>query len=397
MKRSPDTFAQVGTIAVFTTVLVTVLVAHALLPDDMSSLLERRSLALRPKLSRAGVLDGSYFKGWEEYLGDHLPWREQWLRLYGVFRLNILSPQLIRGVYLGSDGYLLNSPEAPAGPGTEASIAAAVDRLDALNGFIESQGGRFVYLHVPNKQAICRRRYPSYVQWPESYDRTDVSLIGQLRERAVSAIDLRSIFLERADDDLFYRTDHHWTFEGSYVGYCELVRHFGLAPYSLGDLKVTTLPNPYVGSQNRRLGMAVATQDRLTVAEPKVPVPYTMTVTGGKPVPLFRMPKDPSEPVDYLAFMGGDLGEIVIDTHRPELPDALLVGTSFTNCIEPLLYLHYNQLRILDLRAFKSMSLYDYIALHRPDQVMLLVSGHEILDDKDNSHFGEPTTTPVPK
>ncbi len=389
MRLTIERIAQQAVIAVFIAVLVVIPIAHIVIPDETTSLLERRDLAELPEWTVETVRNGIYFRSAETYLSEQMPWREHVVRFYSVFRLRVMGRQLINSVYIADDGFLLNQPPPAPGPDKTERIEAAVGRLAELNRRVESYGGRFVYLHVPDKQTVYHRHYPWYVEWPSSYDEVDVALIDRLETAGVPAIDLRSQFLESDSEDLYYRTDHHWTFEGAYLGYARLVEHFELRPYPLDDLVVTTLPNPYVGSQNRRIGMAVETTDRLTFAHPKVPVPYTMTVLNGEPVPMFAMPDSPDEPVDYLAFMGGDLGEIVIDTHRPELPDALLVGTSFTNAIEPLLYLNFDQLRILDLRAYHEMELYEYVAEHEPDCVMLLVSSHEILADEGNAHFGE--------
>lgn len=394
MPRPIVRITQYALIAMFLVALFVVAIAQITTPDETMSMLERRPLEKRPGFTRAALADGSYFRSWETYLSDQVPWREQWVLYHSLFRVRLLGRQLINRMYLGSDGYLLVTPPPPPGSDMDDRIASAIARLGTLNRHVETYGGRFVYLHVPHKQMIHREHYPWYVQWPAEYDQVDADIIGGLSAAGVSAIDLRSEFLSDASsEELFYRTDHHWTFEGSYKGYSRLIEHFGLSPYPLDDLIVTTLPNPYEGSLNRRIGMALESSDRLTFATPKVPVEYTMTVTGGEPEPFIALPKDPDEPIDYDVFMGGDHAEILIDTHRPELPDALLVGPSFTNSIEPLLYLHFDQLRILDLRAYHEMSLYDYVDKHQPDCVMLLVSGHEILDDQDNSHFGDETSS----
>ena len=46
--------------------------------------------------------------------------------------------------------------------------------------------------------------------------------------------------------------------------------------------------------------------------------------------------------------------------------------TLFTNAMEPLLYYHFNETRILDLRHYKDKSLYDYIKEHKPDIVLMI-------------------------
>ena len=69
----------------------------------------------------------------------------------------------------------------------------------------------------------------------------------------------------------------------------------------------------------------------------------------------------------YTDYMGGDIAETVIRTDRPELPNALIFGDSFTNPVECLAYYSFNELRSVDLRHYTAQSLSDYIAAYQPD------------------------------
>ena len=68
--------------------------------------------------------------------------------------------------------------------------------------------------------------------------------------------------------------------------------------------------------------------------------------------------------------MGGDFGETILETNRPNLPDALIFGDSFTNALETLLYASFDETRILDLRHYTEKSLKDYISEYQPDIVL---------------------------
>ena len=72
--------------------------------------------------------------------------------------------------------------------------------------------------------------------------------------------------------------------------------------------------------------------------------------------------------------MGGDYGETVLETHRPELPKLLIFGDSFTNALETLLYASFDETRSMDLRHYHGGSLRDYIADYRPDVVLCVLN-----------------------
>ena len=59
-------------------------------------------------------------------------------------------------------------------------------------------------------------------------------------------------------------------------------------------------------------------------------------------------------------------------TNRPELPNALIVGESFSNALETMLYTAFNETRSLDLRYYGEQSLKDYIKTYRPDYLICI-------------------------
>ena len=87
-------------------------------------------------------------------------------------------------------------------------------------------------------------------------------------------------------------------------------------------------------------------------------------------LPCIRLPGNDTDEVAYAAYMGGDIAETVIDTGRDELPSLLIYGDSFTNPVEGLMYYSFDEMRTVDLRHYKDMTLADYIALYQPDVVV---------------------------
>ena len=105
----------------------------------------------------------------------------------------------------------------------------------------------------------------------------------------------------------------------------------------------------------------------------KEPVAYER-FDNGKPssTPLYITYEDPNHLTTYNLYMGGDFGETVLKTNRPELPNALIFGDSFTNAMEPLLYTAFNETHILDLRHYTEQSLADYISAYQPEIVLCI-------------------------
>lgn len=109
---------------------------------------------------------------------------------------------------------------------------------------------------------------------------------------------------------------------------------------------------------------------------------------NGLPVPaqLFRLPATPTETVDYNVYMGGDVAEAVLSTHRPEFPNLLIFGDSFTNPLETLLYTGFDETRSLDLR-YADVSLLEYVAEHHPDVVLCVRDDTSYLSTEGNGNI----------
>ena len=82
-----------------------------------------------------------------------------------------------------------------------------------------------------------------------------------------------------------------------------------------------------------------------------------------------------------------DIAETVIRTDRPELPNALIFGDSFTNPVECLAYYSFNELRSVDLRHYTAQSLSDYIAAYQPDVVLCVRDYQSLLLREFNGDF----------
>ena len=154
------------------------------------------------------------------------------------------------------------------------------------------------------------------------------------------------------------------------------------------DLAFEDLPNPFLGSRDRKLYGLWPGSEALTIGVQREPVVFDRT-DNGLPVPaqVFRLPATETETVDYNVYMGGDVAETVLSTHRPELPDLLIFGDSFTNPLETLFYTGFDETRSLDLR-YNDVSLLDYVAEHRPDVVLCVRDDTSYLSAEGNGRIG---------
>ena len=183
---------------------------------------------------------------------------------------------------------------------------------------------------------------------------------------------------EGCPEALYFASDHHYTVYGALAVCQKLLRTVndrqGLSLHvpAEEDLAFTTLPNPFLGSRNRKLFCLRPMGDALTIAQYRQTVPFRRWDNGTEvAAELFLLPETAEETVSYTVFMGGDKGETVVDTDRPDLPSVLIIGESYTNAMETLLYASFDEMRSIDPRSYQG-SITDYIALHQPEVVIVL-------------------------
>ena len=88
--------------------------------------------------------------------------------------------------------------------------------------------------------------------------------------------------------------------------------------------------------------------------------------------------------MDYNIYMGGDIPETVLQTHRPELPNLLIFGDSFTNPLETMLYTGFHETRCLDLRYYQDKSILDYVRTYQPEIVLCVRDDTAYLSTEGN-------------
>lgn len=209
MKAENEKFHAGMTVALLALVLLVFTVADLVKADRLFSETENRILAQRPEWSLENVLNGSYEEKYEAYATDQFVSRDNWVML--KTRMDILlQKKLIKGVYLARDGYLIEQhlPE-------DYDQLLVNKRLGQLLELTERYPGTMVML-VPTADNILTDKLPAYAV---SYDQR--GLLAQVKEKIgqEQVIDVFPILEEHREEQIYYRTDHHWTTLGAFYGY----------------------------------------------------------------------------------------------------------------------------------------------------------------------------------
>lgn len=176
----------------------------------------------------------------------------------------------------------------------------------------------------------------------------------------------------------FYKTDHHWSYQGSYRAYLELLELLGVEEAPLEPVETVRVSDSFSGSKNLEAG-AVLFREEFTAYRFDYPQ-MSITINGNRAADYGNQEaflNGQAGDLKYGTFYGGDDGEIIFDTGRTEAQNILIIGESYDNAVLKLLAGHYNRTYSIDLRYYahyfeRELDLSEYVEANNIDQVLLI-------------------------
>lgn len=365
----------------------------ALREPQSVSFYENRMLASFPEHSAQAVGDGSFVNRLERYLSDHAPLRTTCLKLKAGTDLALCRP-VVNDIVVTSGPLLpFLAPQTVDKEQLAAQAESMAENLKRISDTVAEYGSYYCHVAVPPQYIYYEDGYPWYLDnWSEHSDLTLEFLSRELEQRGVNLLDLGPVFDGMGHPADFYsKVDHHYTMKGAFEAYRAIMEKVaaesGLSFPILTpeDVSFETLPNDYFGSRERGVINMATREEHTAILHVRQEVAFTRTDNGAEvPAQVYAYDPQGGEPVTYGIYMGGDIPNTVVDTHREELPTILIYGDSLTNALECITYHSFDETHSLDLRYYKDMSLEDYIRQVKPDVVICIRDYKMLLDQADN-------------
>ena len=154
----------------------------------------------------------------------------------------------------------------------------------------------------------------------------------------------------------FYKTDHHWNYQGSYKAYLELLELLDIGDEPLIPNQVINIDLEVNGSMARKIGKSSLYSEKFSYYEFKYPK-YKVYANGLEMddygSSLIKINEEISM---YNTLYGVDYGELILDFKQSANENILLVGESYDNAIIKLLGSHFNKIYSIDLRYYENQN-----------------------------------------
>lgn len=348
----------------FVGVLVCMMIVITLNPDKKVSLAENRPLEQKPAFSIASYLDGKYASDQSKYLSDQFPNRSGFIKTKANFD-RFIGKNEINGVYIGDQGYLMEGFKA-ANPTNTKAKADAINTFAAANPKIKVS-----VMLAPNKAEIYRNLLPKNAPVDSQVKYSDE--FKSMLNKNIKYVSLFDSFNRvKNNEQLYFKTDHHWTVDGAFVAYNEYCKSMNLEPASKNAFTVSLASDSFYGSLYYKNGAQIGRPDNLFlyIQQGNFPVVTKYYDTKKKVPSLYDVSKlEGRDP--YEVFTGGNHTQIKIRTNIDTERKLLIIKDSYANSMLPFLTNNFSEINVIDLRYFTG-SLKDVLNNNTVTDVLIL-------------------------
>lgn len=340
---------------------------------------ENRYLAETPKISWEKILEGEFQKDLESYLNDQILGRDFWITAKTFIQKSVGDSD-IGGAYVGKDGYDFEkiTPESVDEELFEKNTRAVKNYLDYCKsaGVAENQ---ISFLLVPTSGLVMEDKLPANARLfdQSSYLAEAKAAIGE-----EFFVDVTEELSEVAkEEQVYYRTDHHWTSTGALVAYEKWCEDTGISFAGQDAYEKKTVTDTFRGSLYSKILDYDSAYDSIWTYT-KAGADYSITIDG-KEAESFYIDSKLEEKDKYTYFFGGNYGETVIHNNdNPNGRKLLVIKDSFANCFVPLAAEDFEEVSMIDLRYFKG-DMAAYVKEQGVTDVLVLYNISNFITDKN--------------
>ena len=339
------------------------------------SSVEKRELQTRPEISITKVLDGRFQKKYESYLRDQFPGRDHWVSFQTDMEL-FMGKNEIHNVYIGKNHYLLEHYTEK-----EFDPQQISKNLQALEKFVgkAKQNADVHVMMVPTKSWVLREKLPAFA--PHYKEQKFYDALQQKLEKEDVLISVEPVLDAHKEEEIYYRTDHHWTTLGAWYAYEQYTKAVGGdLQRAQGKKKFRCISKDFYGTTYAKINYA-RQADKIEIYEPadKLRVVYNMGEKKTKTLYDVSFLKTADQ---YSVFTGGNQAVLEITGGIKNGKTLLLIKDSFANSILPFLAEDYEKLVVVDLRQL-NVSGDRLLEMFSPTDILILYNSAQFAQDKE--------------
>lgn len=326
--------------------------------DKKYSESENRMLAQKPEFSMANLASGKYMKDMEDYVTDQFFIRDKWINLKMLEDL-ALGKRESNGVYIGKKDHLMEIPTAP-------NQKALDNNLDAISNFSASHPDiNTVMTLIPNAAYVYNHLVPRNA--PVRDQEADIKYVQSAVGTSLNFVDLTKTMTSHKDEEIYYKTDHHWTTLGAKYAFDALSTALGIDSPTQ-EYTIYPVTHSFQGTLTSKSGYDKG-KDTIELYIPQNVNTDCLVnfVDEGKRTASMYESAALENKDKYEVFFGGNHSRVDISTPMEGKKNLLLFKDSYANCFIPFLVPYYRNIIVIDPRYYY-------------DNIESLITDNEITD-----------------
>lgn len=304
---------------------------------------ENRYLEKMPEFTVKAMLAGEYTESLGDWLADHFPMRDFFMGLKTKTEL-AGGRKEINHIYIGEDGYLIEPYAVPQ------NTERIIDTFVSFDKKIKEKDVAVSLMLVPTAVTVYEDKLPAYA--PLSGQMETAREIYEAT--GIHAIDCSEKLLAASGEQLYYRTDHHWTTMGAYCGYLAYCEEKGISPVPEEALEAQTVTDGFAGTLYSKVNDYSHRKDEIMIfTNPADELIVTYQDTGEVSDSLYNF--DYLQEKDKYSMFLNNIHPLVEIENKNASSEAVLVliKDSYANSMVPFLAHHYKKIYVFDTRYYK--------------------------------------------
>lgn len=214
-----------------------------------------------------------------QYLVGRVKFVETAYAFEKLFQWTLIPYGSDNGIIIKDDGYMTYVSD-------EMDVTDMASHLKKLDNFLNNKNIEMLYVQAPSKVDPLTPELPPGVN--DSTNNNIDKLLYELSEKDIDVLDLREFIVDEYDnyEDAFYKTDHHWKTTTAFRGVQILVEYMNGQGYTSIDeskiasenFKMETYEKYFLGSQGKKVTLAVAEPEDYHLMVPKYDASFTIQI-----------------------------------------------------------------------------------------------------------------------
>lgn len=360
-------FHEILTCVLFCAFIGSMGLMYLLLPKLEFSALEKRELEKAPELTMDTLVSGQFGANLEDYMADHMPGRNFFVGL-GAYYDMLIGQQPTKDVYLAENNRLVELPVVWNQEQVDKNIKY-------INQFAQTVGQNVDFILVPSAGFILQNTIQG-VHNAYSDDRI-IDRIYDLAGYGVRCVDLTGLYQNANNaDEIYYRTDHHWTSYGAFMAYRAYMQCLN-REYAEQDQFTVETHSGFRGSTYSRSGLWLTPAEEIELWYGSDLRVETNAGTQNSPFYLDRL----QDADMYTVYLDGNQPIVrILNENNAGKGKLLVIRDSYANCIGSFLAESYEEVVMVDLRYYRQ-TLSQMVEAEGFDNILVMYSIGNFMTD----------------